>query len=539
MQRPSGPPPGRRALPFTRQMLLLQVGLLVGVVALGFGLEVWQLNHSLEQRFQQRALDVARTVAAAPGLGDAVLRRDQPAVAAEARAFETATGALFVVVTDDQGIRLAHPTPTEIGKPVSTSPTEALQGREVSSIEQGTLGLSARGKVPLRASDGTIVGEVSVGFDASDVSTALWELFWTTGLLLGIALLLGVGGTLLLARLLKRRTFGLEPADLADLVREREAVLYGVSDGVVALDEREVVTVANSEALRLIDARIERGVALRELQLPASLQRVLDDRSGATSVAVVGERVLVATHRPVQREDRPMGSVLTVFDRTEVENLHGELSAVRMMTQALRAQRHEFANRLHTVHGLLHRGEPSEAAEYVDALLGAPDVLLADDSDAIAPATIRAYLAGKIAEAAELGVELRLSDESWVPRKLVAPVEVITVLGNLVNNALEAAHEAPVRPASVVVDLLADGVDLVVSVANTGCGIPEDRLPTLFADGVSAHGAGRGLGLGIVRTTVESLGGVVEVSNPGGEGAMTVFVARLPQVLVPPAEVAP
>jgi two-component system CitB family sensor kinase len=539
MPRSMGPPPGRRLLPFTRQMLLLQVGLLLGVVALGFGLEVGQLDRTLEQRFEQRALDVARTVAAEPGLGDAVARRDQPSVAEQAHQVEVATGALFVVVTDDRGIRLAHPTASEIGKPVSTSPTEALAGREVTSIERGTLGLSARGKVPLRTSDATIVGEVSVGFDASEVSDALQELLRTTALLLGIALLVGVGGTLLLVRLLKRRTFGLEPAELADLVREREAVLYGVSDGVVALDDREVVTVANSEALRLIDPRIDRGVALRELDLPASLQRVLDDRSGATSVAVVGDRVLVATHRPVLREDRPMGSVLTVFDRTEVEDLAGELSAVRMMTQALRAQRHEFANRLHTVHGLLHHGEPSEAAEYVDALLGAPDVLLADDSAAIGPATIRAYLAGKIAEAAELGVELALSDESWVPRKLVAPVEVVTVLGNLVNNALEAAQEAPVRPARVLVDLLADGADLVVSVANTGCGIPAERLPALFADGVSTRGPERGLGLGIVRSTAESLGGTVEVSHPGGDGAMTVFVARLPQVLVAPVAARP
>jgi two-component system CitB family sensor kinase len=537
--RSVGRPPDRRPLPFTRQMLLLQVGLLLGVVALGFGLEVWQLDHTLEQRFEQRALDVAHAVAGTPGLGEAVARRDQPAVAAQAHAVEVATGALFVVVTDDRGIRLAHPTASEIGKPVSTSPTDALAGREVTSIERGTLGLSARGKVPLRTADTTIVGEVSVGFDASEVSDAQWGLLWTTALLLGIALLVGVGGTLLLVRLLKRRTFGLEPAELADLVREREAVLYGVSDGVVAMDDREVVTVANSEALRLIDPRIDRGVALRELDLPASLLRVLDDRSGATSVAVVGDRVLVATHRPVLREHRPMGSVLTVFDRTEVENLVGELGAVRMMTQALRAQRHEFANRLHTVHGLLHRGEPSEAAEYVDALLGASDVLLADDSAAIAPATIRAYLAGKIAEAAELGVELALSDESWVPRKLVAPVEVITVLGNLVNNALEAAHEAPVRPARVVVDLLADGVDLVVSVANTGCGIPAQRLPGLFGDGVSSHGPDRGLGLGLVRGTAESLGGTVEVSHPGGDGALTVFVARLPQVLVAPLAARP
>jgi two-component system CitB family sensor kinase len=223
--------------------------------------------------------------------------------------------------------------------------------------------------------------------------------------------------------------------------------------------------------------------------------------------------------------------VLTVFDRTEVENLVGELGAVRMMTQALRAQRHEFANRLHTVHGLLQADEGADAAEYVGALLGAPELLIADDSVAIAPATIRAYLAGKIAEATELGVELVLTEESWVPRKLLAPVEVITVLGNLVNNALEAAHQTGRRPAKVEVDLLTDGCDLIVSVANTGAGIPPEHRASLFTDGFSSHGPGRGLGLTIVRNTVESLGGTVALTHPGGDDALTVFVARLPRVV--------
>jgi two-component system CitB family sensor kinase len=519
-------------------MLLLQVGVLLAVVGLGFALEAWQLDRSLEQRFEQRALDVARAAAAQPGLAEAVRRRDQPDVQRRALAVQKATGALFVVVTDDGGIRLAHPNPDEIGKPVSTSPDQALRGHEVSNIERGTLGWSARGKVPLRAPDGTIVGEVSVGFDASDISSALRQLLGNTGLFLGGALLLGVGGTWSLTRLLKRRTFGLEPSDLAELVREREAVLFGVSDGVIALDDADVVTMVNSEARRLIGVPVRPGERLAELDLPVPLRRAFDTScgdSGGTSVAVVGDRVLVITHRAVQHDDRPLGSVLTVFDRTEVENLTGELDAVRLMTQALRAQRHEFANRLHTVHGLLQAGEGADAAEYVDALLGAPDVLIADDSAAIAPATIRAYLAGKIAEATEQGVSLVLTEESWVPRKLLAPVEVITVLGNLVNNALEAAHASTRRPARVEIDLLADQSDLVISVANTGAGIPPELRAGVFTDGVSSHGPDRGLGLAIVRTTVESLGGTVALTHPGGDGDLTVFVARLPGVLKPAA----
>jgi two-component system CitB family sensor kinase len=271
-----------------------------------------------------------------------------------------------------------------------------------------------------------------------------------------------------------------------------------------------------------------------ELDLAPPLARALEDRSGTPTVTAIGDRVLVVTRREVEHDGRRLGSVVTVLDRSEVERLTDELGAVRLMTQALRAQRHEFANRLHTLHGLLHTGDvddAADAAEYVSALLDSPAVALADNSDAIASSTVRAYLGGQAAQAAEVGVELTVADTSWVPQRLVAPVEVVTVLGNLVTNAVEAAHASGVRPARVEVDLLADGADLVLSVANTGDGLPPERLPGLFAGGVSTRGEGRGLGLAIARGTAESLGGTVEVTHPGGGGAMTVFVSRLPGVL--------
>ena len=534
-RRSSGPRTRlRRALPFTRQLLLLQLAVLVAVVALGFAVVAWRLEAGLEQQFEQRALAVARSVAAQPRLADEVLAQDSADVQARALAVQRSTGALFVVVTDDQGVRLAHPDPGRIGERVSTSPDAALRGREVATVERGTLGLSARGKVPLRDDTGRVVGEISVGFDANGISTALRRLLESTAAFLGVALLLGVAGSLLLIRLLRRRTFGLEPADLAELVREREAVLYGVSDGVVAVDDRGVVTAANAEASRLLGVPVVPGRPMTDLDLPEPLARALADRSGTPTVTVAGDRVLVVTRREVERDGRPLGSVVTVLDRTEVERLTDELGAVRLMTQALRAQRHEFVNRLHTVHGLLHTGDADDAAEYVSALLDAPAIAMADNSEAIASSTVRAYLGGQVARAAELGVQLLISDGSWVPHRLVAPVEVVTVLGNLVGNAVEAAHDSAVRPATVEVDLLADGDDLVVSVANTGDGLPQERLASIFTGGVSTRGEGRGLGLAIARGTAESLGGWVEVTHPGGNGALTVFVSRLPGVLERP-----
>ncbi len=518
---------------FTRQLMLLQIAVVVALVVAGFGLVAWLLEHNLEKQYEQRALAVARAVAADPGLGELVRAEDQPAVQQIAQRQQLSTRALFVVITDDRGIRLSHPDPSLIGRPVSTDPTQALAGKEVVSLDRGTLGLSARGKVPLRDGAQRIVGEVSVGFNARDIRTALIALLAAALPFVLGALLLGAGAAGLLTRLLKRRTFGLEPAELADLVREREAVLYGIGDGVLAVDANHRVTMCNDEAIRLLDRPIEPGTEVSQLDLPTGLLELFDERVGHRALMVVGSRVLVANHRPVARDGVGLGSVVTLRDRTDVEQLTSELAAVRSMTGALRAQRHEFANRMHTVLGLLQTGARDDALEYLRSVAqftGGDDI---SASPAVRSATIRSFMAAKTARAAELGVSLTLSEQTWVPHRLIAPVEVITVLGNLVDNALDAAHDSTRRPAAVEVDLLCDGAELMISVANTGDGITPENVETIFVQGISTRGDERGLGLAIARQTAATVGGSIEVTHCGGGGADTVFVATLPNVLDP------
>ncbi|MGC5167992.1 ATP-binding protein [Luteimicrobium sp. DT211] len=529
----------RARMPFTRQVMAAQIAVVLGLGLVALVAFVLVERSYLSTQFQQRALAVARTVAQDQGLGDLVAARDGAAVRAIAGEQERATGALFVVVTDDRGIRLAHPNPDEVGRPVSTSPDEALSGREVADVSRGTLGLSARGKVPLRDSAGAVVGEVSVGFSADEIGDAWRRVLWAAVPVgfVGVA----VAGTLawLLARRLKRATFGMEPADVAELVREREAVLYGIGDGVLAVDVKGWVTTSNAEAERLLGRRIEPGRHVDDLGLPERLRAALADEDGGRVIAVAGDRVVVAQHRRVVLDGIDLGSVLTMQDRTDLEQLTSELAAVRTMTTALRAQRHEFANRIHTVLGLLEADAVDDAVDY---LQGCTRFATAEvvSPRTVASNTVRALVAAKAARAGELGVGLAVSEGSWVPAKLAAPVEVVTVLGNLVDNAIDAAAGSTVRPARVEIDLLADGSELVVSVANTGDGIPADRIDAIFAGGVTSHGEGRGLGLAVARGTARDLGGDLRVTAAGGDGNLTVFVGTLPGVLVGrPASVVP
>jgi two-component system, CitB family, sensor kinase len=530
----------RRHMPFLRQVLALQIGLLALVVGVGFGLVGWLLDNTLVNQYGQRALAVARSVAADDTVGEAV-ERDDPDHVVQARAERArlATGALFVVVTDEHGLRLAHPNPAELGRRVSTDPSGPLSGREVVNVERGTLGLSARGKVPLRDRADRIVGEVSVGFDAEEIDARLLQLLAVAGAFVGGALLLGVAGSSLLIRLLKRRTLGLEPHDLAELLREREAVLHGIGEGVLAVDPSGHVSMCNREAARLLDVAVRPGAHVDTLELPPRLRAALAGEGAADNLlAVAGDRVLVANQRVVRRDGTDLGRVLTLRDRTDLETLTRELDSVRGLTDALRAQRHEFANRLHTLSGLLQTDHTREAVEYLQALSNGPVAALGPGAEAIRDPYLHAFLSAKTARAQEKAVTLEVGETSWVPARVIAPVEVTTVLGNLVDNALEAARLGTRRPARIEVDLLAEGRSLHVSVLDTGDGVPNRLRDAIFAQGVSTRdGEARGLGLALARQAARGLGGDVTLADPGGDGHGAVFVARLPEVLAETTQV--
>lgn len=524
----------RRPTRFARQVLALQIGLVVLVAGLGFALAATLLERSLVDQYRQRALSVARAVAADAELARAVADlAAHPQVAAQAERARRATGALFIVVTDDRGIRLAHPDPAKIGRPVSTDPAPVLAGREVVAVSRGTLGPSARGKVPLRGPGGRVIGQVSVGFDAADIDSAFLRLLGTSGVLAGVSVLIGVAGSTLLTRLLKRRTLGLEPHELTGLVRQREAVLYGIGEGVLAVDAERRVSVANAEAERLLRTDIAPGAALADLDLPPRLRAaLLEGRVVDDLITVTADRVLVARYRPVRRDGQDLGGVVTLRDRTDLEQLTRELEAVRGTADVLRAQRHEFTNRLHALSGLLQTGHHQEAVDYLQALFTGSVAGLGPAAAAVRDSYLISLLSAKKAAAAEKDVALELGETSWVDGGVCRPVEVTTVLGNLVDNACEAARTGGRRPARVEVDLLSEGAALHISVLDTGDGVPEEAREDVFVEGASTkEGEGRGLGLALARQAARSLGGDVRLTDPGGSEHGAVFVAWLPAAL--------
>lgn len=517
----------------TTQAVVALAILLVMVVLLSMGASSAVIRNDLKQQYEQRALAIARSVAQEPGLADKVATGSPVAagpVDDAAERVRASTGALYVVVTDDKGIRFSHPNSALVGKMVSTSPDLALEGQDVVTIEKGTLGYSARGKVPLRTIGGAIVGEVSVGIDIDELNAETRKLVILLALVAVVPLAVGLVGAVTLARRLRRSTLGLEPEEMADLLREHAAVLGGVRDGVIAVDNSGRVTVTNPQADLLLGRSLERGEPIGKSGAGAEVIGLFDEiPPPAGALRVIGGTVVLATRLPVQRDGRDLGQVLILRDRSDLDELGRELEATRALTDALRAQAHEHTNRLHALTGLLHNGNLREAQAYL-VELGETTTWVAGVDDAY----IAGLLAAKSAAASEAGVRLIVDDSSWVDGRLTRPLDTVTVVANLLDNGIRAAAEGARRPATVDVTLLSDGDDLVVHVVDSGDGVPASVASSVFDHGFTTREEslpGHGLGLALALYTARAHGGDVMLRDRGGGGHGAVFEARLVDVL--------
>lgn len=531
-----------RSARLSTRILVSQLTILIITMAIGFVLYARHTSTQLDQQYENRALMLAQSVAAMPQIQQAVAagRDPQGEVRALAARITKTTGASYVVVITRDGTRLSHPNPVLIGLPIEEA-VVALDGRPHVGVDPGSLGPSANGKAPVFAADGgAVVGEVSAGILEEQVAGELQQQLPAVALYTALALAFGAIVSLLVANQLKKITFGLELHELASLLQEREAMLHGVREGVVTFDIAGRVTLINDEARRLLGLRTSAlGKPVDELLEPGRLRDVLSGRvTGPDQVVLTQQHCLLANRMIVGAPGRQLGSVVTLRDRTEIEALLRELTSARGLSDALRAQQHEFSNRLHTVVGLLSLGEPEEALHYLTETTEAVDGFADSVRSKISSPVIAALIVAKSTVAAERGVTLLLTDDSRLGR-LPDPTAVVTILGNLVDNAIDAAALGSVRPGSApahVTVRLRDNEDgLTIRVSDTGPGIPADLGPSIFQEGFTTKSpretGRRGLGLALVRKIVERLGGQVTVSDGPGP----VFTVTLPQTATRPA----
>ena len=525
----------RRRRQLSTRILTSVVGILLASTVVGFVLITLSQRSELETQYEQRALAIARTFAAIPSIRQAL---DRPTPAARrliqslAKQVRTRTGAAYIVVIDRNRIRYSHPNPKLIGQRIS-EPLVALDGRDHLRIDpgsgRGSLGPSANARVPLWAPDGrSIIGEVSAGTLERTVSSQLLHEVPSLLLYFACALAIGVAASLTLARRLKRSTFGLELDEIAALVQEREAMLHGIREGVIAIDPDGRVALINDEARRLIPLDGDPvGRPIEELVSHRRLSDLLTGRmTGADRVVVTDEHILMVNRMPVSRQGRDLGAVVTLRDRTELEGLLRELDSVDALTDALRAQQHEFSNRMHTVAGLIELGDRDAAIRYALDVSGDSAGRAEAIRERVEAPEIAALLMAKATVAAERGVQLELAMESRLSATTIETSTLVSVIGNLIDNGIDAAA-AGAPPAQVTIRLTTCEQNVTIAVSDTGPGVPEELGTRIFTDGFTTKSPEgrrhRGIGLALVHRLVSRAGGTITVNCDGPTTFTVVF----------------
>lgn len=548
--------PRTRPRSLAGQLFAMQVVLIAAVVA---GCAVFAYVSGSAQAEQTAARQVraaALAVADSPSVREAIRTPDPSAVLQPyAERVRRDTGIAFITIMDTDRKRWTHPDTAQIGETFLGHTEEALAGATFTETYTGTLGPSIRVVTPVRDGE-EIIGLVSAGITVDRVSSQVREQLGALALAAGGALALGGIGTYVVNARLRRHTHGMNAAELSRLHDYHQATLHAVREGLLMLDGQRRIALINDAGRELLGLGPEAetvGRTVAELDLPAPLTgALLASEARVDELHLTAERVVVVNTRPVVGGER-RGTVVTLRDHTELQALTGELDSERGFTQALRSQAHEAANRLHTVVSLIELGRVAEAVEFATAELELAQVLTDRVVGAVEEPVLAALLLGKAAQANERGVELELAEDSLIDDGALPPSptrrDLVTILGNLIDNAVEAASEGsqaregapgsqdaavPAQRgaaqrggrARVTVTALADGRELLLRVSDTGAGIDPEKADEVFRRGWSTHGAGRGLGLALVRQAAHRNGGSVELDRAPEGGAR--FTVRLP-----------
>lgn len=517
------------------QLVLLQVAIVLTTVV-GTGVTaVWLQEQQLRDAYQDRMIAVAQSVARLPVITEAFDDADPSAtIQPVAEVIRNASDVTYVVVANDLGIRYSHPNPDRIGEKVSTDPAIPLSGEIYVGTQTGTLGESWRVKVPIFAADGEeVIGQVSVGILESELRADFLGGLSVLLLTLVVAAVIGVVGSAWIARVIRRRIYGLEPEEIRAMLETREAMLHGIREGLVAVDDAGRIVLMNDAAARLLDvpdptAVLGSGV---DTVLDRELARFIASGEDRETPVLSGERVLLVHGDRVRVEGREVGSIAILRDRTELETMLRDLEGAQGLAEGLRAQSHEFSNKLHVVSGLLELGHVDAAIAFIERVGSGGALSPLDEDEGIADVETAALVLAKRSRAQELGLALELDPGSHfdAAHGEVARTDLLTVVGNLLDNAIEAC----VLGGHVILSIRDDlepGM-VVVRVDDDGPGIPIGRRDAIFEPDVSEKSptsgkARRGIGLTIVKRVAVRLGGSASVETSPAGGAR--FTVRLP-----------
>jgi sensor histidine kinase regulating citrate/malate metabolism/uncharacterized protein YebE (UPF0316 family) len=379
-------------------------------------------------------------------------------------------------------------------------------------------------------SDPSFTGIIAIARSRSEVLAAFLRLKIFLWGLTGFGLVFGFIGANLLARNIKKSIFGMEPQEIASLLDQRTTILQSTFEGVIALDRNGMITLVNQEARRILPNDLEiigqtvetffREIDMKEILL--SGQAVYNQQQ------VIGETVAVYNFVPIKTKLGIIGAVITFRDLTEFQKVAEELVEVKNYTQALRAQSHEFMNKLQSLSGLIQLGRYDKALDLLHETTEAHQDLISMLTHSFAASAVSGILLGKYNRAKELNIKFEIDRASHIPPEISIPDnELVCITGNLIENALEALQESVQSQKAIRIKIYPKNGMLKIAVIDNGGGIPASLKTQIFERGFTTKkGQNKGIGLSLVKQCVENLRGSIKFYRT--KENLTIFLVKLP-----------
>lgn len=502
------------------------------VVFVALGLTNWLIAQDVAQSEKEDLANTVRLtsqlIAESTVVKEGLAGRDSAAVQVFAERVRTEAEVDYITVFTLEGIRLSHPDPSLIGQPFAGGDEGAvLSGKQYLSTAEGTLGTSIRYFMPVYNEAGTQIGAVATGITLNSVEDAVSRSRQMIYAGLAAGLVVGLCGAVFLSQRVKRILFDMEPASIARLLNERSVMLASTHEGIIAVDRDGLITLLNDTARHMLQAaglgHVKEGDKAETFMPTLPFPAVLHDQTHIVDQEInVNGTYFFISSSPLLVNEQVIGAVATLRDRTEMKKLAEKLSGTELYAEALRAQTHEFMNRLHVIFGMLHMKQYEALSTYIHQLTTRYQDHVGYIAKRITDPVIAGFLLAKMSGAAEQNKSLVLSEDSFLPEEARhLSEELITILGNLIDNALDATKEGG-RPVTVYIGTEDDHV--LIEVKDHGAGMTS--TDEAFQKGKSSKGSGRGYGLFLVQDTVEKGNGTIHVLSEPGKG--TIFDVALP-----------
>ncbi|MDM2797945.1 MULTISPECIES: sensor histidine kinase DpiB [Citrobacter] len=527
-----------RSLAFPLRIFLLILVVSVFIIAALAQYFTASFEDYLATHVRDMAMNQAKIIASNDSIITAVKHRDYKRLATIADKLQSGTDFDYVVIGDTNSIRLYHPNPEKIGYPMQfTKPGALEKGESYFITGKGSIGMAMRAKTPIFDDDGKIIGVVSIGYLISKIDS------WRSDFLLPMA---GVFILLLLVLMLlswffaahiRRQMLGMEPKQIARVVRQQEALFSSVYEGLIAVDPDGYITAINRSARKMLGlsspGRKWLGKPVSEVVQPADFftQQIAEKRQDAM-VNFNGLSV-IANREAIRSGDELLGAIISFRSKDEIATLNAQLTQIKQYVESLRTLRHEHLNWMSTINGLLQMKEYDKVLAMVQGESQAQQQLIDSLRGAFADRQVAGLLFGKVQRARELGLTMTIvpgSQLHQLPEGLDS-TEFAAIVGNLLDNAFEASLRTQQGNKIVELYLSDEGDDVIIEVADQGCGVPEALREKIFEQGVSTRTdepGEHGIGLYLIASYVRRCDGVITLEDNSPCG--TLFSLFLPKV---------